>query len=93
MFSVILSSKDNEKRPSSKPDLPEEIYFLCPRWDYIKNVILDIFLYLYLYYLHFYLYLYLVQTTFTFIIISVNCKLIKTMNQSEHRYSILQFGN
>lgn len=30
MFSVIPSSKDNEKILSSKTDLPEEIYFLCP---------------------------------------------------------------
>lgn len=98
MFRVIPSSKDNEKILSSKTDLPEEIYFLCPRRDYIKKVILDIclyylyFYYLYLHYLHLYLCLYLVQTTFTFTVL-VNCKLIKAMNQSKHKFSVLQPGN
>lgn len=55
MFSVVPGSNGNEKRLSSKTDLPEELRFLCTRRDYIKNVILDICLYwYYLYYSYFY---------------------------------------
>lgn len=55
MFSVVPGSNGNEKRLSSKTDLPEELCFLCTGWDYIKNVILDICLYwYYLYYSYFY---------------------------------------